>query len=247
MMPRAETLDDPYGGAAEFYDLMAQPVWALRSPILLRAFQKVDPALGPLLDVGAGTGLGLELAARVLPTLRIVAVEPSLGMRIALHTRLAARPGLAERTTVVPGTLGDAELPPRLCAALVLGVVGHLPLPERQQLWRLLAERLANGAPALIDVLDRTAPPTRARVRLGSRRVGELSYESWSEGGAEFERWTITYRVLRGERVLRERVLPLRWFRFGLEALGSEVAEFGLSCEPIAADLALLRRKAQGQ
>ncbi|QMV05441.1 methyltransferase domain-containing protein [Streptomyces lincolnensis] len=233
------TAGDLYGAAAEFYDLLAAPAWARLGPLLRRALEGVDPAHGPLLDVGAGTGLATEAAAEAVPGVRVLAVEPSAGMRIALATRLAGRPALADRVTVTAGTLHDVHLPRRLCAAVVLGVVGHLDPAERAALWRLLSERLAPGAPAVVDVLDRTAPPTGAPLRLATRRVGDLDYESWSEGADDG--WTLTYRVRDGERVVREHAVPLPWSGVGIATVAEEAAAAGLVCTPLAPDFAVLR------
>ncbi|MER5220032.1 methyltransferase [Streptomyces flaveus] len=233
------TTSDLYGAAAEFYDLLAAPAWARLGPLLRRALEGVDPAHGPLLDVGAGTGLATEAAAEAVPGARILAVEPSAGMRIALSTRLACRPALADRVTVTAGTLHDARLPRRLCAAVVLGVVGHLDTAERASLWRLLSQRLAPGAPAVVDVLDRTAPPTRAPLRLATRRVGDLDYESWSEGADDG--WTLTYRVRDGQTVVREHAVPLPWSGIGIEALTEEAGAAGFVCTPLAPDFAVFR------
>jgi hypothetical protein len=238
-MSLPDTMRDVYGGAAEFYDLLAGPAWARLGPLLRRALTGVDPADGPLLDLGAGTGLSSEAAAVAVPGAQVLAVEPSAGMRIALATRLACRPGLAERVTVFAGTLADVPFPPRLCAAVTLGVVGHLDADERAALWRQLSKRLAPGAPAVVDVLDRTAPPTRAPLRLSTRRVGALDYESWSEGSNDG--WTLTYRVRDGATVVREHTVPLPWSGIGIEALAEEAATAGLSCTPLAPDFAVLR------
>ncbi|MEX3106588.1 trans-aconitate 2-methyltransferase [Streptomyces sp. ST1020] len=230
---------DLYGAAAEFYDLLAGPTWARLGPLLRRALDGADPADGPLLDLGAGTGLSTEAAADAVPGARILAVEPSAAMRVALATRLACRPALAARVTVTAGTLPDVRLPDRLCAAVVLGVVGHLGPGERAALWRKLAERLPPGAPVVVDVLDRTAPPTRAPLRLATRRVGDLHYESWSEGADDG--WTLTYRVRDGETVVREHAVPLPWSGIGIDALAGEAAAAGLACTPLATDFAVLR------
>lgn len=238
-LPDTTTVQDMYGPAAEFYDLLAAPAWARLGPLLRRALDRVDPGHGPLLDIGAGTGLSTEAAADAVPGARLMAVEPSAGMRIALSTRLACRPELAARVTVTAGTVDDARLPPRLCAAVALGVVGHLGSTERAALWRLLSERLAPGAPAVVDVLDRTAPPTRAPLRLATRRVGALDYESWSEGADDG--WTLTYRVRDGETVVREYAVPLPWSGLGLDDLAEEAGAAGLVCTPLAPDFAVLR------
>ncbi|MGW2383419.1 class I SAM-dependent methyltransferase [Streptomyces sp. NPDC001658] len=230
---------DVYGPAAEFYDLLAAPAWARLGPLLRKALDGVDPQHGPLLDLGAGTGLSTEAAADAVPGARVLAVEPSAGMRIALSTRLACRPALADRVTVTAGTVHDARLPPRLCAAVALGVVGHLLPAERAALWRELSQRLAPGAPAVVDVLDRTAPPTRAPLRLATRRVGALTYESWSEGADDG--WTLTYRVREGQRVVREHAVPLPWSGIGIDLLAEEAGAAGLRCTRLAPDFAVFR------
>ncbi len=219
-LPDTTAVQDMYGPPAEFYDLLAAPAWARLGPLLRRALDRVDPGHGPLLDIGAGTGLSTETAADAVPGAQLLAVEPSAGMRIALSTRLACRPALAERVTVTAGTANDARLPLRLCAAVALGVVGHLASAERAALWRLLSERLAPGAPVVVDVLSRTAPPTRAPLRLATRRVGALTYESWSEGADDG--WTLTYRVRDGETIVREHAVPLPWSGIGLDDLAEE-------------------------
>ncbi|MBX9396604.1 class I SAM-dependent methyltransferase [Streptomyces sp. TRM72054] len=238
-MPQPDTTSDLYGAAAEFYDLLAAPAWARLGPLLRRALDGVDPKDGPLLDIGAGTGLSTEAAADAVPGAQVLAVEPSAGMRIALSTRLACRPALADRVTVTAGTVHDTRLPRRLCAAVALGVVGHLEPAERATLWRLLSERLTPGAPAVVDVLDRTAPPTRAPLRLATRRVGALTYESWSEGADEG--WTLTYRVRDGETVVREHAVPLPWSGIGIDVLAEEATAAGLTCTPLAPDFAVFR------
>ncbi|CAM5709712.1 hypothetical protein [Streptomyces afghaniensis 772] [Streptomyces afghaniensis] len=238
-MPLPDTADDLYGAAAEFYDLLAAGTWARLGPLLRRALDGVDPADGPLLDLGAGTGLSTEAAADAVPGARVMAVEPSAGMRIALSTRLACRPALAERVTVTAGTLADVRPPGRLCAAVALGVVGHLDADERAALWRRLGAWLAPGAPAVVNVLDRTAPPTRAPLRLATRRVGALNYESWSEGADDG--WTLTYRVRDGATVVREHAVPLPWSGIGIEVLAEEARAAGLTCTPLAPDFAVLR------
>ncbi|WP_086602585.1 class I SAM-dependent methyltransferase [Streptomyces swartbergensis] len=235
----ADSASDLYGAAAEFYDLLAAPTWARLGPLLRGALDGVDPGHGPLLDIGAGTGLSTEAAADAVPDAQLLAVEPSAGMRIALSTRLACRPALAGRVTVTAGTLRDVRLPRRLCAAVALGVVGHLAPVERALLWRLLSERLAPGAPAVVDVLDRTAPPTRAPLRLATRRVGDLEYESWSEGADDG--WTLTYRVRDGETVVREHTVPLPWSGVGIATVAEEAAVAGLVCTRLAPDFAVLR------
>ena len=104
--------DDPYGDAtAEFYDLLATAMWDELGPSLPRLLSGVDPATGPILDLGAGTGAGTVHLHAAFPDASIVAVEPSKAMRTALNVRLASDAGLRKAVTVVPRAFEDAQLP----------------------------------------------------------------------------------------------------------------------------------------
>src|SRR5919201_4925139 len=104
-------MTDPYAITAEFYDVLAGPRWATLAPALANALAGADPAAGPLLDLGAGTGLSTVALADAVPEATILAVEPSPSLRAVLLSRLAARPDLQRRVTVLPMDLFGAELP----------------------------------------------------------------------------------------------------------------------------------------
>ena len=123
---------DPYGLAtAEFYDLLATGHWETFGPTLGRLLAGVDPADGPLVDIGAGTGVALGSIQDAIPGVAIHAIEPSRAMRTALHTRLAVDPGLRDCVTVDPRPWGAARPPERACAVLVSAALGHLDADER--------------------------------------------------------------------------------------------------------------------
>ncbi len=116
--PDASTPCDPYGEAtAEFYDLLATGHWEDFGLQLLDLLAGVDPQVGPIVDLGAGNGIGLPYLHMAVPDARILAIEPSRAMRTALHTRLAMDAGLRGVTTVDPRPLAEAALPERACAS----------------------------------------------------------------------------------------------------------------------------------
>ena len=85
----AVDLADPYGTAtAEFYELLATVHWERTGLELLDLLEGVDGAAGPIVDVGAGTGIGLSYLRVAVPEADLYAIEPSKAMRTALHTRL---------------------------------------------------------------------------------------------------------------------------------------------------------------
>ena len=85
----------------------------------------------PLVDLGAGTGLATVALADAFPGTGIVAVEPSRAQRTALMTRLAGRPDLHARVTVVPADAFTADLPPRWGGAVAIHLLCQLPPPTR--------------------------------------------------------------------------------------------------------------------
>ena len=146
--------DDPYGEAtAEFYDLLATAMGDELGPSSPAPPSGLDPATGPILDLGAGTGAGTVHLNAAFPSAAIIALEPSKAMRTALNARLSGDADLRRAVTVVPRVFEDAELPHHLSGVLASAVIGHFDQDARHALWTSLAGRLAPGAGA-----DRGAP-----------------------------------------------------------------------------------------
>ncbi|HEY5662793.1 MAG TPA: class I SAM-dependent methyltransferase [Ilumatobacter sp.] len=223
---------DPYGAAtAEFYDLLATAHWEPFGRQLLDLLGGVDTTEGPIVDVGAGTGIGLPFLRAAVPGARIHAIEPSRAMRVALHTRLLLDPDLCAATTVEPRPLGAADLPERACALVVSAALGHLTDAERELMWRYVADRMPPGAPAVIEVLPPerplVVPPTCYR-RLA---VGRYLYEGWQQGeplDGRLMTWTMTYRVLDGEREVASYTVRSNWRCSSVADVRAEVAPHGL-------------------
>lgn len=76
---------DQYQLASEHFDLLIVDTWCALRPTLAN----VDPAAGPILDIGASTGIGTRTIAELVPAADIVAVEPSPSLRAGLFSRLA--------------------------------------------------------------------------------------------------------------------------------------------------------------
>ena len=224
---------DPYGEAtAEFYDLLATGEWEMFGLRLLDLLDGVDPSAGPIVDVGAGTGVGLPYLTAAVPGARIRAIEPSKAMRTALHARLSSDAELRAITTVDPRPFLHAGLPDRACALVATAAVGHLADAERDRLWRYIAGHMPPGAPAVIEVLppDRpiTVPPTRYR----QLPVGDYVYEGWQEGEPIDDRtmrWTMTYKVLDGDDVVAEYRVRSPWRCFGVDDIRAEIEPHGLT------------------
>ena len=237
--------DDPYGEAtAEFYDLLATAMWDELGPSLPRLLSGLDPATGPILDLGAGTGAGTVHLNAAFPSAAIIALEPSKAMRTALNARLSGDADLRRAVTVVPRTFEDAQLPNRLSGVLASAVIGHFDQDARHALWTSLAGRLAPGAPALIGVLPPTRPVPVPPTLYRSLPVGASVYEGWMEGEPLDDRrmlWTMTYRVLVDDDIVYERRALSMWHTCGADDVADEAAMLGLVVERPDADHVVLR------
>jgi phospholipid N-methyltransferase len=228
----ADLLDDPYAAAtAEFYELLATAHWQRTGADLVGLLAGVDPTAGPIIDVGAGTGIGLPYLLDAVPAADLYAIEPSRAMRTALHTRLLLDPRLSGRVTVDPRPVKDA-LPDRGCAVVLSAVLGHLDEIDRYRLWRFAAEQIPVGAPVVVEVLPPYRPIVVEPVRYAAISVGRFVYEGWQSGepaGERLMRWTMSYRVLDGDVVVSEQSVVSTYRCWSPDDLRSEVEPFGLT------------------
>ena len=228
----ADTADDPYGVAtAEFYELLATAHWERTGAELADVLAGVDPHDGPIVDVGAGTGVGLPYLVAAVPGADVHAIEPSRAMRTALHTRLRLDPQLSGRVTVDPRPLRDA-MPDRACAIVLSAVLGHLDEIDRYRLWTFAADRLPAGAPIVAEVLPPYRPIVVEPVRYAAVPVGRFTYEGWQWGEPADDRrmrWTMSYRVVDRDTVVSEQTVQSTYRCWAPEDVSDEVEPFGLA------------------
>jgi len=224
---------DPYGDAtAEFYDLLAAGHWESFGLQALDLLAEADPAHGPILDIGAGTGVGFPYLQAALPGVRIHAIEPSGAMRTALHTRLAMDPALLQLTTVDPRPFGAAALPERACALVASATLGHLSDADRSRLWKYVAAQMPAGAPAVIEMLPPDRPVSLPPTMYRRLTVGDHVYEGWQQCEQVDERhmaWTMTYKVLRGDTTISESTVQSGWRCLSVDDVRAEIEPFGLA------------------
>ncbi|MGO1258695.1 MAG: class I SAM-dependent methyltransferase [Brachybacterium sp.] len=198
---------DPYAPTAGGYDLFntsARPGQLAALEVLL---PRVRPDWGPILDVGAGSGLNSAAILDRLPEAQVCALEPSPAMRALALTNIAAHPEWFGRVTVRPEDFFSAPLPERVGGAVLLGVIGHFDAGERAAVLAELAARLPDAGAALIDLQQPQRPRRIEAYDFTAAQVGELTYRGIAEGwplDTERMRWRMTYLTLDGERVLVE-------------------------------------------
>lgn len=222
-----------YDRTAEFHELFIAPRWhGYRS--LLADHWGALCSQAVIVDVGAGTGVGL-LALAAVTAAQLIAIEPDRTMRTALMARLATDDVLAERTTVlterVPRVV--SELPDHLDGALLAHMLGHLDAPDREQLWSLLLPRLRPEAVALVTVSperDRLAAADDGLPITDARWVGEreytVTYQAHPVHGPE-RGHVSAYRVFHRERQVAEEIEISEWHTVTAAVLAAEVAAAG--------------------
>jgi SAM-dependent methyltransferase len=232
-------MEDYYSPVAEFYDLVprahAEGAAALRSVLA-----EVDPAVGTVVDIGAGTGRTVRIIAEVLPHVKILACEPSPAMRAVLTHSVIADDDLRRRVTIAVEPAESVDLPDTISALVLFGVIGHLSPRARRTLWERALPRLSAGAPVVVELLPMTRPAPMPSMSLARERIGDLTYEAWMEGepvGGDLMRLTSTWRVSGGSepRVVHN---TSEWHTFGIEDLAEET---GLVGRRLTAQVGVLR------
>ncbi|MFJ4152715.1 Gfo/Idh/MocA family oxidoreductase [Streptomyces galbus] len=227
-----------YSPSAEFFDLVAAEHTATASaPAVAALLADADLGAGPVVDIGAGTGLLTEAVARARPDAEIIACEPSVGMRAVLTSRVFSDEDLRTRVTVTADAAPDLDLPDRISVVLLCGVLGHLDAEERARLWRRVTRRLAPGGLVIVELMQFEEPTTLPETRLATATAGRHCYE-WSFSGAPDEaedgvmRLRSTWRVYRDGAPQAEREVhdSYRWEPFGLKDV---VAESGMSARTL--------------
>lgn len=229
-------MTDEYSDSGEFLDVLSRDVWAaLREPVT-SALRGVDPAAGPLVDLGAGSGRGSLLLAATAPAATVLAVEPSPVQRAVLLARLADDPALADRVSVVGDLAETAQLPDAVGGVLAVNMIGHLAPDDRRSLWRRLAGRMGLEVPLVVNL----QPPARAEavpdMDFAAVRIGSHTYEGGGRAeptGADAVTWHMRYRVRDGDgEVVREVTASYRWHVLDEKTLLAELDGVGLAAQP---------------
>lgn len=201
-------ITDGYLATAGAYDLFAENYVGLQKAALAQMVPLLNPAVGPVLDIGCGSGQHAAYLLDAVPEARVLGLEPSDSMRALAVGRLAAKPTWRVRVTVRPEGALSAPLPVHLCGVVMLGVFGHFSAEERGKLLKRLADRLPAGSPILLDLQLPEAPAHVASYVFADTSLGDLRYRGFAEGTpaeGEAMRWKMTYQTLDQDTVLDER------------------------------------------
>ncbi|AVT37002.1 trans-aconitate 2-methyltransferase [Plantactinospora sp. BB1] len=224
---------DLYAESGEFIDVFSRDAWqAFRTPVVT-ALHRAVPDQGPILDIGAGTGLGTLLVAETLPGAEIVAVEPSPILRAVLLSRLLDNESRRPRVTVVAAGIQDWTPPARLGGVLAMNMLGHLAPEQRRTLWTALHERLTPSAPLIVNLQPPAEVTTIPPTTFASITIGGRTYQGGGEArpaGNNTVTWTMSYRTLGQDgNVEREIVVAYPWHVVSPTELLDELADAGFT------------------
>ena len=218
-----------YSASGEYLHLLSGPAWTDLRPRLAAALAGVAPDAGPVLELGAGSGLGTDVLLDTLVN-DVLAAEPSASLRGVLLARLADRG--TDRVTVFPGGATEMPLPDRLAAVVGMHMVGHLAPPDRKRLWAAVAARLSRGGPVVLNVQTPATAEVVPEFPWMSVSVGGLGYEGTGSAeptGPDSVHWRMRYRTRCADgTVLAETRAEYAWWIVTAEGLAAELAEAGL-------------------
>lgn len=219
-----------YGVTAQFYDCMAAEQRASTDSLIAEALSTIKPLSGPLLDIGAGTGLSTQLIASTVPQARIIAIEPDACMRAALMTRIWSSADLRSRTTILTDPVFNARLPDRIAGAVFSASIVHFSPSERELLWSSLGEKLSESGRIVVEILAPFACD-QPEALMARAHIGDLEYEGYASAARvdnDRQRWHMTYRTLRdGVELQRQETEFVCWV-LSAESLLHEASAFGL-------------------
>ena len=222
-----------YDITSQYYDAMANGQLAVVREQIAAAMQGVDCSQGPIVDIGAGTGLTTEAIAKALPAAEILAIEPHAGMRAALMTRICADPDLQRRVTILPMGIFEAPLPAIISGAVASATLVHFDALERARLWQRLRSRLAPGGRVVTDVQCPEAMDLPETL-MASSRVGRITYEGYAQATAippSQQRWPMTYRALLAGNEVERRVAEFVCHAASADEIANEARAAGFEVQ----------------
>lgn len=236
-----------YSDAVEYYDIAAYDMWKEKKMLYYKIFSLFQKENGPVLDIGAGTGLFSMELAKYTEDLDIIALEPSKEMRIAFMAKLMQQGTLSSRITVVPESVMEYELPDTLSGVVCMGVIGHLNQGQREKLWRRLEKSLKKGTPVIIETLDKSLLKAEEGTRISAKAVGKYRYETYikdkKNAGGDLWKWNLQYKVLEDDKLVREVISPMEWEYHTVEELQKEISTYSFRCGKLSDTILIARKK----
>ncbi|GAA4139202.1 class I SAM-dependent methyltransferase [Actinomadura keratinilytica] len=193
---------EPYAFSAGYYELLRTAAGPDGWPPV-GFFADLVPEGANVLELGPGTGrITLAVAERAAS---VYCLERSATMRAVLLSKLAQRPDLLDKVTVLDGAAPDFKLNRRFDMVCFGGVLEHIPVDARLRLFTTIREHLVDGGLLAMDmVLDEPVPEWDEHVR-GEVRAGDCRYElstAVRKLGPDLGRLRYVYRTYLGDELI---------------------------------------------
>jgi SAM-dependent methyltransferase len=206
----AGAFTDPYALTPGWYDLFRAAEGADALPSV-PFFAGLAPSEGTALEIGPGTGrITLAVAERAAA---VWCLERSPTMRAVLLAKLAGRPGLWDRVTVLPGSAPGFHLGRRFDYVYLAGVLEHIPAADRPALFATIAEHLVPGGIVAMDMVLTLPAPDEPEHEVSQVRLGECRYVYSLQAeriGPDLSRLRMTYQTFHdGELIASDVVTRL--------------------------------------
>lgn len=233
-----------YLAMAEFHDLFMDGPWDRLTPVLRETFGNL-PGRAVVADFGAGSGLGTRRLASQTPA-RIVALEPDLVMRSILLARVADDGALAERVSVVAGSLPSELhlLPPRIDGFIAMHMLGHLSPLERLDLFTWVESHLAPEGVGVVTVSrDEPEASDSPSEVVETRCLGMHDYRAIHRSHPEPDTYSSRYEVWEGDVLLRSAEFAGSWQPVSFAGLSDELVPLALRVTELHPGLVTITRQ----
>ena len=187
-----------YSVTAQYYDPLMAAAHAEVDAQIVAGLQTLDTRGGPVVDIGAGTGLSTTLIATTLPDAEVLAVEPDASMRSALMARVWGNEDLRARVSILPSNVFSAPLPDTISGALLSASLVHFSPEERLKLWTLLADKLCPRGRVILEIQCPEAIDIPS-FDMAEVKVGRITYTAKATAyrtAPDRQRWTMIYRAV---------------------------------------------------
>ncbi|MEU8303677.1 class I SAM-dependent methyltransferase [Actinomadura sp. NPDC048955] len=220
---------DPYAFQPGYYDLFraSRGEGALPDP---RFFADRAPKGGHALEIGAGTGrITLAVAERAAT---VLCLERSATMRAVLLAKLAERPHLRARVTVLDRAAPHFDLARRFDFVYLAGVLEHVPHPERPALFEAIAGHLAEDGEVAMDMVLSEPVPDWPEHVTDEATLGDCRYEMSCEArpdGDDQAHLRFVYRTYHQGDLVATEVVERAHYLHRPDAVIADLAAAGLT------------------